>query len=400
MPNYLYKAIDDAGKIHNGLMQTSNPLELERRLATLKLELISQKEKTSHYGLSRKSVSRQELISFVFHMEQLTRSGVALLEGLTDLRDTLPSGYFKDIIAALVEGIEGGKTFSQTLADHPKVFDNVFVTLIRIGEESGKLPEILRDISENLKWTDEIISHTKKILIYPSVVGIVILAVVTFLMIKLVPQLMPFIKSMGGEIPLYTKALIATSDVFIAYWYIIIPLPFLMVFLIKISARTFPRFRDQLDVYKLKIPVVGELMFHIILARFTNYFALMYSSGITVLDSLEISKKLVNNSSVEKAISTAHAAISDGQKISDAFESTGLFPPLVIRMLRVGETSGNLDESLLNASYFYDREVKESIGKLEPALEPLLTVVMGGIMLWIMVAVLGPVYDTMTQIDI
>lgn len=400
MPNYFYKAIDDHGKIHNGSMQTTNPLELERRLATLNLELISQQQKTSNRGLSKRSVSRQELISFVFHMEQLTRSGVPLLEGLTDLRDTVPDSYFKDIIAALVEGIEGGKTFSQTLSDHPKIFDNVFVTLVRIGEESGKLPTILKDISVNLKWTDEIIGNTKKILIYPCVVGIVILAVVSFLMIKLVPQLMPFIQSMGGEVPLYTQALITTSNIFTDYWYLILPLPLVLFFVIKLSAQRNAAFRDKLDGIKLKIPIVGELMFQIILARFTNYFALMYNSGITVLDSLEISKNLVNNASVAQAINTAHTAISDGQKISDAFESTQLFPPLVIRMLRVGETSGNLDESLLNASYFYDREVKESIGKLEPALEPLLTVIMGGIMLWIMVAVLGPVYDTMTQIDI
>lgn len=399
MANYFYRAVDGNGKIHSGAMQASNPLDMERRLETLGLELVSHKEKKPRASLSKRKVARQELISFVFHIEQLTRSGVPLLEGLADLRDTMPSGYFKEVVAAIVEGIEGGKTFSEALSDHPIIFDNVFVTLIRIGEESGRLAEVLQDIAGNLKWSDEIISHTKKILVYPSVVAIVILSVVTFLMVKLVPELVPFISNMGGEIPLYTVALIKTSEIFTSYWFIIIPIPFLTVVAIKLLAKKSLSFRSKLDVYKLKMPIFGDLIFKVILARFTNYFALMYSSGITVLDSLEISKELVDNALVAEAISSAHSCISEGEKISDAFESTSLFPPLVIRMLRAGENSGDLDSSLLNASYFYNREVKESIGKIEPALEPVLTVVMGGIMLWIMVSVLGPVYDTMSQID-
>lgn len=400
---YRYKAIDQQGQIRNDVIEADNPLELEQRLQSMGFDLIRFKEqKGRHVGLSfkRKTVSRADLINFAFDMEQMTRSGVPILEGLKDLRDSMVNIYFKEILTSVIDDIQGGKTFSQSLEVHSRVFDNVFITLVRVGEESGRLSEVLHDLAETLKWQDELISHTKKIMIYPTLVSIVVFSVVTFLMIYLIPKLVPFIKDMGGEIPFYTTALIATSNFFVDYWYLVIGVPILVTMMVKYYASKNPKFRYKLDSFKLRIWLFGPLLLKIKLARFSNYMAMMYTSGITVLNSLEISKDLVDNMVLSHAIKSTSNRISEGDSISSSFSEVDIFPPLVIRMIRVGENTGALDTALMNVSYFYNREVKEAIEKIEPTIGPALTIVLGGIMMWIMLAVLGPVYDTISNLKI
>ena len=404
MPSrFKYKAIDQQGHIRNDVIEADNVLELEQRLSSMGFDLITCKEKKSMgFGLQRRvgGVTRKDLINFTFQMQQMTSAGVPILEGLADLRDSLPTGQLKDVLAAVIDDIQGGKTFSASLAEHPATFDNVYVMLVKVGEESGRLPEVLQDMAETLKWQDEMISHTRKIMIYPTIVSIVVLGVVTFLMTYLLPQLVPFIRDMGGEIPLHTQALIATSNFMVDYWYLVFGLPVLAVVVIKNAARRNADVRYRLDMFKLRIWLFGPLLLRIKLARFANYMAMMYASGITVLESLKISKDLVDNHVLKQAIVQASENIAEGDSISESFARVDLFPAIVIRMIRIGENTGALDKSLLNVSYFYNREVREAIEKLEPAISPVLTVILGAIMLWIMLAVLGPIYDTISTLDI
>jgi type IV pilus assembly protein PilC len=249
-------------------------------------------------------------------------------------------------------------------------------------------------------WQDEMASHTRKIMIYPAIVSIVVLGVVSFLMMYLMPQLLPFIKNIGSEIPLHTRILMNISDTFVEYWYLVFSLPIAIYVGIVISARKSVALRYFLDGLKLKIWLIGPLVSKIKLARFANYFAMMYSSGITVLDALGISEDMVDNLVLEDSINKARASIAEGSQISESFETVGMFPSMIVRMLKIGEDTGAMDEALLNVSYFYNREVKESIEKLEPAMMPILTILLGGIMMWIMLAVLGPVYDAVSSVKI
>lgn len=398
---YKYKAVDQQGKIRSDIIEADNVMELEQRLNGMGMDLITCKPARAtmlRIKFSREHISRADLINFAFQMEQLTRAGVPILEGLADLRDSTTHQKMKDILASLVDEIQGGKTFSQALAVHSSVFDNVFVTLVRVGEESGRLPDVLRDLAETLKWQDEMISHTKKVMIYPAIVTVVVVAVVGFLMTYLVPKLIPFLKDLGGEIPFYTTALINTSDFVAAYWYVLLSLPVIITIVIKSVARKNPDFRLALDSFKLRIWLFGPLMLKIKLARFANYIAMMYTSGITVLDSLRIGRDLVDNARLYQSIQAAIDKIAEGKSISESFKQAELFPPLVIRMIRVGENTGALDTALKNISYFYNREVKESIEKIEPTIGPAMTVILGSLMGWIMLAVLGPVYDTVSKI--
>lgn len=399
MAYYKYKSIDTDGKLYSGRMQASNVLEIEHRLANVKQDLIVCDEvRPLIFRLGRRKLTRKEIINMVFQLEQLTKSGVPLLDGLRDLRDSADPGYYKDVLGSVVEGIEGGKTFSSSLAEFPGDFDNVFISLIAVGEESGELPKILKDMGETLRWTDELISATIKILMYPTIVGIVVFCVTAFLMIYLVPQIIPFVKEMGGEIPMHTRALIAVSHFFVNYWWLVLGLPFATYIIIGYMAKQNENLRFNIDKLKLNLPLFGAISFKIKLARFANYMALLYASGITVLRSLDICKKLVDNLVLAQAIDDAKRGIGEGKGISESFARVEIFPPLIIRMLKVGENTGNLDEALSNVRYFYDREVQEAIDKIEPAISPVLTVIMGSLLGWIMLSVLGPVWDAVSKV--
>lgn len=399
MAQYKYKSINQRGKIVHGRMHASNTLELEQRIAHLSQDLINCTEvKQRSFRLGRAKLTRRDLINLVFQLEQLTKSGVPLLEGLKDLRDSATAGYYRDVLASLVESIEGGKTFSESLTEFDNDFDTVFVSLIAVGEESGELSRILKDMGETIRWADELISATVKILTYPAIVGAVVLAVTAFLMIYLVPQILPFVAEMGGEIPFHTIALIAVSDFFVNYWWIVFGTPIAAVIISKQLAKRSVKARYALDYLALHMPLIGAITFKIKIARLANYMALLYSSGITVLRSLEICKTLMDNLVLERALEEVRLNISEGTAISESFLQAQLFPPLVVRMVKIGENTGNLDEALLNVSYFYNREVQEAIDKIEPAISPILTVIMGSLLAWIMLSVLGPVWDAVGSI--
>lgn len=399
MPLYAYRAMDPGGRLVPGAMDATNSADLELRLRRMELDLIDfrlSSQKGAAFG--KRVVRRADLINFSFHMEQLTGAGVPILEGLGDLRDSLDHPRFRDIVSDLIESIEGGLTLSQALRHHEEVFDNTFTSLVAAGEASGKLADVFRNLSESLKWQDELAAQTRKIVTYPIVVALVVLAVTFFLMIVLVPQLTSFIRNMGGELPLHTRALIAVSNVFVEYWFLILALPPLAWLGARVWLRRSEDARLAFDALKLRIPLVGPVLHKIILARFATFFGLMYGSGITILECIRLSEGIVANRMVAAGLRRAAQLISDGQSVTLAFQNTGIFPPLVLRMLRVGESTGALDGALRNVSYFYNREVKEKIERVQSLIEPAMTVTLGLLLGWIMLSVLGPIYDTMSQL--
>jgi type IV pilus assembly protein PilC len=400
MPLYQYKAIDAAGKFISGSLDAGNINDLELRLEKMDMDLVTFKQKEHGADLfGRNKIGRRDLINFSFYLEQLTRAGVPLLEGLADLRDGEENPTFRDIVTGVIEAIEGGNSFSQALDLYPKIFDDVFVSLIRVGERSGRMSEVLVDITETLKWQDELLSKAKKIMTYPAVIGSLVLSVIMFMMIFIVPDIMDAIVSLGGAIPLETRLLIGVSNFLINYWYIVIATPFVLYLTFKYFYNSSSKARFRLDGMLLKIWVIGPVNEKIKISRFTRYFALMFASGITVLDAINLSKSVVSNAVLEDGIDRAWQLISEGSSISEAFKNIGIFPPLVVRMLRVGESSGQMDKSLNNVSYFFDRDINDSIEKMEPVLQTGLMASIGLIVMWLALSVLGPIYDTISTID-
>ena len=398
MALYSYRAIDDQGKPRKGLQDAANVIDLEMRLKRGGLDLIEAKVDEGKAGLRRAKIKRPELITFFFNLEQLTRAGVPLLESLADLRDTMNDHRFREIIANLVESIEGGKKLSLAMAQHPDAFDKIFISLVHAGEESGRLPEIFLHITDSLKWQDEMASHTKTIMIYPAFVGSIVVAITFFLMIYLVPQLVGFIKGLGQEIPIQTRILLATSAFFVSYWYVLIALPIVLPIAARLIITSSPEMRLKFDQLKLDMWVTGPILRKIILARFANTFAIMYGSGISILACIANSRDVVNNLAVAKSLEDVTHEIESGKNLTQSFQLTGMFPPLVIRMLKVGEATGSLDKALLNVSYFYDRDVKDSIKKVQVMIEPTMTLILGALLGWVMLSVLSPIYDIIGKV--
>ncbi len=397
MALYAYKAMNAQGRSVMGRLEAINLIDLEMRLKRMDLDFINGDPVKQGGLMNSGRISRPELINFCFHLEQLARAGVSLIESLTDLRDTIENPRFREVIAGMIESIEGGKTLSQALAEHPQTFDDVMVSLIRAGEETGALPQVLANLLESLKWQDELAAHTKKLVMYPAFLGTVVVAITLFMMIYLVPKMAGFIRSMGQDMPTQTKILIATSGFFVNYWYVVLGLPIVLAAVVFFLVRSSHAARYRFDDFKLRLPYVGDILRKIILSRFASVFAMMYSSGITILDSIKATEGVVGNLVIRDGLERVGGLIAEGQNVTVAFQNVGIFPPLVLRMLRVGENTGALDTALTNVSYFYNRDVRESIEKVQAMIEPVMTVTIGLILGWIMMAVLGPIYDIITK---
>jgi len=399
MPLFTYKAIDTQGKAILGQLDALNLFDLDMRLRRMGLDLVRGGPARRGGSLLRAgAVKRSELINFCFQLEQLLSAGVPVIDGLIDLRDSIDNARFREVLSGVIESIQGGQRLSLALAEYPRVFSPVFSSLVRAGEQTGRLSEVLKSLTETLKWEDELAEHVKKLVMYPAFVGSIVAIVTFFLMIYLVPQMVAFIKNMGQQIPLQTRILIQVSAFFVDYWWAIIAVPVLVFFGMRYAAQTNPLVRYQLDRFKLWLPLSGEILRKIILSRFASTFAMMYSSGITILDAIRASEETAGNMVIQEALKVVAQQIGEGKNVTAAFHEIGMFPPLVVRMLRVGESTGALDTALLNVSYFYNREVRDAIAKIQVLIEPALTVFMGAILGWVMLSVLGPVYDVITKI--
>ncbi|BBP05567.1 phytochrome sensor protein [Sulfuriferula plumbiphila] len=394
MPYFSYRAVDQIGRTNRGSLSAANEVDLELRLRRMGLDLITLRQMDSRAsGFARGAASRRDLITFCFHLEQISRAGIPILDGVRDLRDSMDNPRFRDILTALLEDMEGGRLMSQALAAHPAVFDTVIVNLVRAGEQTGLMREVFENLGASLKRQDELAAQTRRLLIYPTLVLSMVGIIILLLLLFLVPQIADLIKNMGIALPIQTRVLLWLSETLRTWWPLFLILPVAIGSALVVTLRASERARFVADDVKLRLPVIGPILQKIALARFSNFFALMYRSGITILDALRAGEDIAANRVIADAIRRAGGRIGNGEGLTESFQSLSVFPPLVIRMLRVGETTGALDTALENVSYFYTREVSESIEKSLKILEPALTVVLGLVMAVIVGSVLLPMYD-------
>lgn len=400
MIQYAYKAIDRKGNKVSGYYNASGFEDLESRLDKNGLDLVSAKPKGKDWTLLfRKGVERRDLIVFFIDLEQMSIAGIPIVDSLIEIRDSVSSPAMREVTSNLVDAISHGQTLSEAMASYPKIFNDLIVKLIIAGEKTGNMGHIFGELKETLQWQEDIIRKTKKLMTYPLFVGVIVFAVVCFLMIYLVPKLVDFILSMDHDIPLTTKLLIAVSEVFVNHWIIILFAPPVLFFFGKLALKRSTAARYWFDEYKLKLPLLGEAIQKLILSRFTRNFSLLYDAGISVLDCLKISEETVTNSYLAGELEYIRKQVEEGATIADAFSKGQLFPPLVLRMIQVGEMTGALGQSLSNVSDFYTRDVTDLIDKIQAMIEPFMTVFMGLILGWIMLAVLGPIYDVISTVQ-
>ena len=401
MPQFAYRAINTSGRQLRGSIAAANEIDLQQALAAIGLELIDCRVARQRTGLrQRRRLTSRDLIQLCVHLEQLQRAGVPVLDGLADVRDSADSSRLRDLAAEIHRDVSEGQPLSAAFARHPRVFGNVFHALISAGEETGKLADSFAQLVRHLKWTAAMSTKVRKATRYPAIVGCVVLAVTVFMLAVVVPQVVEFLAANNQDLPIWTTALIATSELVQGYWPVILGGPFAAIFGVKLAARRSEKAAYAVDRTLLRLPVLGQVLQKLALARFAQMFAVMFNSGIDILTCLEAGRKVTGNRALAEALTAVREQVQAGSSLSAAMASSGEFPTRVSRMVKIGEDTGNLSETLRQVAEFYDQDVDEAIDGMIGMIEPALTAVMGLIMAWIALAVFGPIYDNLEQLGV
>lgn len=384
-----------------GAIAAANESDLFNRLNEMGLALVSCKQmsgKSSKLAaLMAKRIKTRDLVQLFLHLEQLQKAGVPLLDALSDVRDTTESARLRDVMSDIYNEVIEGSSLSNAIAKHPGVFESIFVSLIGAGEETGNLTNSFQQLIKHLKWTDAMNSKVKKATRYPKILLVVVFAVIWLMMGYVVPEVVGFLKNIDMELPGVTRALIATSEFFGNYFlYIVGALVGLFVFL-KAGRILSEGFRYRTDYVALRMPVMGILIRKISLSRFCTTFAVLFTSGLEILKCLDAAQRTSGNMVITEALELVRQQVQEGSPLSVAMNASGEFPSLVVRMMKVGEESGNLSGVLEQISEFYDKDVNDAVDAMIAMIEPALTVILGGMMLWIAAAVFGPVYDSFSK---
>ncbi len=391
---FKYKAFDAAGAVQRGKIQALSTADADNRLSMRGLEPIACSRSFLDYlSVNRSPVSRRQLIDFTFHLQQMVEAGVPLIDALKEYRDTAGQQYMRNVVADLVTRVESGSSLSAACAWQSAVFKSMYTSMLEAGEKSGTLVEVLTDLLALLKWQDETLASLRKVLIYPAFVCVVLCAVIGFVMAWLVPSLTSFIAAAGVVLPWHTEWLIAVSGAITRFWHVGLLVVFVAVFFVGLGISQSQKLALQWHRLLLALPLIGQVLYKIKLARFCRCSALMYASGINLIDTLKHGEALVDNRWLAQAISSVRERIVAGDSISAAFRDNTEMPELLSRLLHIGESTGALDRAFQQTSYFYDRDSREAIERLEQFIGPALIMLVGGLMMWVVISVIGPIYD-------
>ncbi len=395
MKNFSYKALDlKNNKTINGKIEAPNEIAVEQLLAESNLILIRANEIKNSFLtklLTDKKITQKELITLFITLEQFERAGVPILDSLKDLSTFSSNPRMKSTMQNIYEWVKNGDLLSDAMARYPKIFDEVTVSLVAMGEKTGNLDVAFKNIYENIKWNMEMKRKTIKAVKSPLFSLSLLLVVGAILLKVVVPKVLGFVLEQEIEIPSYTKALVATSNFLEANFFKLI-IYIIVIFIISRILLKNNNISIKFDKLKLKLPIFGQILTKLDMSRFTKFFGITFSSGIPVLKCIEIANNVVVNRYLKTEIEYIKAKVTEGKTIAKCVEDSEVFPFIVKRMFKVGEESGNIEEAMSNVQYFYNTEINDSIDKVVGSLQPMILFFMGGLMVWIIAAVFGPIY--------
>lgn len=402
MKSYRYRALNQTGRTIRGTMSAVSEADLYYRLKELALEIVEAREVEPNRLLTlfANPVTTRDLIAMCVHLEQLERAGVPLLDSLNDIRDSTRARRLRDTLTEVCREVANGRLLSEALTTHPSVFNHLFIGLVAAGERTGQLGYSFGQLVKHLKWKAEMTNRIRKATRYPAFILVSTFIMITCMMLFLVPQLTGFLTSLNMELPWTTRSLISLSEFFQVYWWALTGTPVLIVITVRILYQMNETFAYHFDYFSRFVPVIGEVRTKIEVSRFSHFFSVMFKSGIGILDCIDSASRVVNNQSLKVSLGIVRQAVENGSSLTNAMRSCGEFPDLVVTMVKVGEESGNLAETLENVSYFFDHDVQDAVDTLISGIQPALTGSVGILMLWIIVSIMGPVYDSFSQLPL
>ncbi len=356
--------------------------------------------KKNNFTLGSMRIRIRDLIQLFTHLNQMQEAGVPLMDALGDIRDSTENDSLRDIMSEIYREVSEGNSLSEAMANHPKIFTNLYISLIAAGEETGDLSMSYKQLIKYLKWLDAMQSKIKKATRYPMILLAVVILTVVIMMGFVVPQIVGFLASLDMELPIYTIALQATSEFFEHNWYYVLATPILLFLALKLARHYSEEIRYRTDAFILNLPIAGVLIRKINIARYAQTFGALFASGVDVVGCLNSARNTVSNLALLEAMDTVTNHVKAGAQLSEAFNASGEFPSLVVRMVKIGEESGNLTEVLNQVSDFYTKDVDEAVDGMITMIEPMLTAILGGMILWIAAGVFGPIYSMIAEVDI
>lgn len=397
MPIFSYQATNASGKTIQGTLSATDKtsamtLMREQGLRPISLEIESSVKKGGK-GLFKPKVKITDLVLFTRQLSTMVSAGVPLLRALTTMRDQVENPTLREIINDMIKDVQGGISLADAMAKHPDVFSDIYVNMIRAGEAAGIVDDILKRLASQVEKNASMRKKIKSASTYPIVLLVLTLGAFMGLMIFIIPRIAVILKDIGGpdaKLPLITQVMINISGFMTQYWYIVLGATFLIVFLLKRYLKTTVG-RYQFHSFVLKVPILKNLVTKIAVARFTRTFAALIGAGVSVVEALKVTARAVGNDVYKKAIDDAAAQVVNGKQLSEALEGNKLFPGIVPQMLAVGEETGQTDTVLVKVADFYDEEVDAIIDSLSSILEPVMIVIMGGMVGLVAASVMGPI---------
>jgi len=392
MPTFKYTAKEITGKTVSGVLEYSDKALLVEALRKKDLIIISIEETAKRRPVfSGGNVKLEEIVIFSRQLATMVDSGIPLVQALDILCEQIEKPVFKNIMAKIKDDIETGSSLSDALARHPGLFSTLYVNMVRAGESSGALDDILDRLATYLEKTNTLQRKVKSSLVYPAVVITMAMLITLVMLLKVIPTFKGIFTMLGGELPLPTRILIFISDTIRQMFLYVASGIAVMVFALRKYART-SQGRENFDKILLNMPVLGTLFRKVAVAKFTRTFATLIKSGVPILVSLEIVGKTAGNAVIEKAVESVRNGIKEGENIADPLAKSGAFPPMVVRMIKVGEQTGELEKMLTKIADFYEDQVDAAVSGLTSLIEPLIIGFLGIVIGGIVIAMFLPVF--------
>jgi type IV pilus assembly protein PilC len=402
MPTFAYVVKDKAGKTHSGTIEAESRNALVEQLWKREFVVLSIDErhqgKASLLSIGQPKVKTETLVVFSRQLATMVDSGIPIASALDVLQEQLENRTFQQILKKISDDVEAGSSLSEATGRHPRAFSDFFVNMVRAGESSGRLDEILDRVATYFEKVDILQRKVKASLFYPAFVSLLAFAITTFLVVVIVPKFKEIFTALGGQLPLPTLLLLGLSEFMRRYLVMEIVALIALVMLFRLYIGT-PPGRMWLDKASLRIPIIGPLLQKVVVARFARTLATLVKSGVPILSSLEIVAKTSGNKVIERAVLSARSSIKEGENIADPLAQSKVFPAMVTRMISVGEKTGELEKMLAKIADFYENEVDAAVTGLTSLIEPLVIAVLGVIIGGIVIALFLPVFKISTLVS-
>lgn len=402
MAEYFYEALDRGGKQVRGVIDASNEdiiIEKLRGMGYYPLKVVPHKKKATELDLFSlpgirniaHRIKTKHVMTFTRQLATLIDAGLPILRSLYILQEQVESVVFKEKIGQIAKDIEAGASLSDALAKHPKVFDKLYVNMVRAGEIGGVLEAVLNKVAEFLEKRQALIGKIRSAMMYPVTVMVLATCIVAFILIKIIPKFEEIFAQLNAELPALTQFLIDASNVLVhKTWLVILAIVGIVVIYKKINASRNGKY--ALDKMKLRLPVFGELLRKIAITRFAGTLSTLITAGVPILQALDIVRDTSGNEVIARSMEKVYSSVKDGESIHEPLRESKVFPPLVVHMVAVGEETGAIDQMLTKVAEAYEREVDDTVNGLTSILEPVLIVCLGAIVGVIVVALYLPLF--------